>query len=236
MFLGYSDKHKGYRCLYPPTGRVYISRHVIFDEINFPFANIYLHLQQKNSTPLYQAWQQSFQQPNSTSQAAAPSVSSRQQIPIQFGAVPPLPTAVSPNRTGVSSEDPLFHESDFPPLASRLSTSTSADHSSVASGPVQTTQTVPATTSESSERAVPDLQAPQVSTSTANTHSMMTRAKMGIVKPNPRYVLMSRKVAFPTPKTVSETLKDEGWKEAMTEEYVNCKETKTFSLGSLWVF
>ena len=249
VFLGYSDKHKGYRCLYPPTGRVYISRHVIFDETNFPFANIYLHLQQKNLTPLYHAWQQSFMQPNSTSQAAS-SVLSRhqesQQIPIQFGSVPPLSTAVSSSQPGVSSEDCLFNESDFPLLASRPSTYTSPDHSSAASGPIQTTQTVSATTSEPSERAVPDVQAPQVSTSTANTHSMLTRAKTGIVKPNPRYVLMSRKVAFPTPKTVSEALKDEGWTEAMTEEYVNCKETKTFSLvprspnmnvlRSLWVF
>ncbi|KAJ8619993.1 hypothetical protein MRB53_028522 [Persea americana] len=37
VFLGYSDQYKGYRCLYPPTGRVYTSRHVVFDETNFPF-------------------------------------------------------------------------------------------------------------------------------------------------------------------------------------------------------
>lgn len=32
MFLGYNDKFKGYRCLYPPTSRVYISNHVFFYE------------------------------------------------------------------------------------------------------------------------------------------------------------------------------------------------------------
>lgn len=37
VFIGYSDRHKGYRCLYPPTWRVYISRHVVFDESMFPF-------------------------------------------------------------------------------------------------------------------------------------------------------------------------------------------------------
>ncbi|KAJ8631003.1 hypothetical protein MRB53_024326 [Persea americana] len=37
VFLGYSDQYKGYRYLYPPTGRVYTSRHVVFDETNFPF-------------------------------------------------------------------------------------------------------------------------------------------------------------------------------------------------------
>ena len=37
IFLGYSLQHKGYRCLDPQTGRVYISRHVHFDETVYPF-------------------------------------------------------------------------------------------------------------------------------------------------------------------------------------------------------
>ena len=38
VFIGYSMKHKGYKCLYPPTGRVYISRLVVFDEFIFPYS------------------------------------------------------------------------------------------------------------------------------------------------------------------------------------------------------
>jgi len=37
VFLGYSKPHVGYKCLHIPTGRVYISRHVVFNEDKFPF-------------------------------------------------------------------------------------------------------------------------------------------------------------------------------------------------------
>jgi hypothetical protein len=38
IFLGYSAHHKGYRCLDPTSNRIIISRHVLFDETAFPFA------------------------------------------------------------------------------------------------------------------------------------------------------------------------------------------------------
>ena len=41
MFLGYSSLHKGFICLEPSSGRVYISRDVIFDETIFPFASMH---------------------------------------------------------------------------------------------------------------------------------------------------------------------------------------------------
>jgi hypothetical protein len=33
--------HKGYKCLDPTSGRVYISRDVVFDGKLFPFANLH---------------------------------------------------------------------------------------------------------------------------------------------------------------------------------------------------
>lgn len=39
VFIGYSNFHKGYKCLHKPTRHVYISRDVIFDEYVFPFAH-----------------------------------------------------------------------------------------------------------------------------------------------------------------------------------------------------
>ena len=40
-FLGYSAQHKGFKCLDISTGRIYISRDVIFDETYFPFAHLH---------------------------------------------------------------------------------------------------------------------------------------------------------------------------------------------------
>ncbi|KAA0059801.1 Retrovirus-related Pol polyprotein from transposon TNT 1-94 [Cucumis melo var. makuwa] len=41
-FLGYSSSYKGYKCL-SQDGRLYISRHVIFDENSFPYASFSSH-------------------------------------------------------------------------------------------------------------------------------------------------------------------------------------------------
>jgi hypothetical protein len=41
VFLGYSPRHKGVKCLDVSTGRVYISRAVVFDENIFPFAELH---------------------------------------------------------------------------------------------------------------------------------------------------------------------------------------------------
>jgi hypothetical protein len=41
VFLGYSCLHKGFKCLEPSSGRVYISRDVVFDETMFPFSEMH---------------------------------------------------------------------------------------------------------------------------------------------------------------------------------------------------
>lgn len=57
VFLRYNEKYKGYWCYYPPTGRVFITRHVLFDENSFPFGDIYSSYHAKSSSALLNAWQ-----------------------------------------------------------------------------------------------------------------------------------------------------------------------------------
>jgi hypothetical protein len=40
VFLGYSNLHKGFKCLDVAEGRIYISRNVVFDEIVYPFSKL----------------------------------------------------------------------------------------------------------------------------------------------------------------------------------------------------
>ena len=60
VFLGYKREYQGYRCLYPPTGRVYISRHAIFDEDVYPFQQKFQSLIPRYHSTLLDSWQQSF--------------------------------------------------------------------------------------------------------------------------------------------------------------------------------
>ncbi|KAL2534481.1 Integrase catalytic domain-containing protein [Abeliophyllum distichum] len=48
MPLKYCESHKGYKCL-SPTGKIYISRHVVFNETEFPFKSTFLV--KKGSSP-----------------------------------------------------------------------------------------------------------------------------------------------------------------------------------------
>ena len=45
-FIGYRSLHKKYRCYHPSTRRVYISKHVVFDENTLPY--VFLNQSQTN--------------------------------------------------------------------------------------------------------------------------------------------------------------------------------------------
>jgi hypothetical protein len=87
IFLGYSNNHKGYRCLDPHTNRVYLSRHVVFDETLFPARDI------SAATP----------------QSEEPCTGSA--FPSLTGNIPPLhfnlPLSLAPNET--------YHDHTLPP-------------------------------------------------------------------------------------------------------------------------
>ena len=99
VFVGYTEKHKAYRCLHPPTGRVYISRHVLFDEETFPYTDVYKHLLPRAQTPLLATWYKGYDIPSENNVEETTEV----EEPVLAGKrnVPPF----------------QYAEADFPPLS-----------------------------------------------------------------------------------------------------------------------
>ncbi|KAG7568373.1 Reverse transcriptase RNA-dependent DNA polymerase [Arabidopsis thaliana x Arabidopsis arenosa] len=229
VFVGYNEKYKGYRCFHPPTGRVYISRHVLFDESRFPYQDLYKSFIPPANSPLLSAWQL-----GNTAQQNQPAPSPTDRSVTQEEAVViRTPHHIAPT---------MQHQHEFEP-ASPIAASSSVTPTL---SPSSSTTTSP-TNSESpifTEEDFPLLSSPQNATN--NAHHMMTRAKSGIVKPNPKYILIANK-GFPAePRTIAAALKHPGWTGAMEEEIDTCHETKTWSLeplpdnanvlGCKWIF
>uniref|UniRef100_A0A2N9EXT0 Uncharacterized protein n=1 Tax=Fagus sylvatica TaxID=28930 RepID=A0A2N9EXT0_FAGSY len=210
IFVGYSDKHKGYRCLHLSTGRVYTSRHVVFDETSFPFAPAVSVPQVAELVPTHLAdW---------TSPSPAPILSPTTPSP-----APDLsPTLDKDYARLFSPQNP----DPIPPISSL---------SPEISDPVP------------SPSQIPSPHPPLPTPSQQPHHSMTTRSRLGIIKPNPKYALAV--VSPPTPaepKTVKSALHDPGWRAAMNDEMQALHQNHTWVLvprqadmniiGCRWIF
>ncbi|KAL0845520.1 hypothetical protein Bca101_018766 [Brassica carinata] len=60
VFLGYNEKYKGYRCYYPPSGKVYISRHVLFEESSFQYSDINSTFHKQSTSSLLYDWRKAY--------------------------------------------------------------------------------------------------------------------------------------------------------------------------------
>ncbi|KAJ3701119.1 hypothetical protein LUZ61_004824 [Rhynchospora tenuis] len=106
IFLGYSSMYKGYYCLLPSTQKIYISRHVIFDENTLPFSN--LTTSQPNQTSFTPLNSTLTLLPstitNSVSQNAITSTTMVSQLIPQSVSQPPTATPIaSPQQTSIQS-------------------------------------------------------------------------------------------------------------------------------------
>lgn len=257
VFLGYNEKYKGYRCLHQPTGRVYINRHVIFDEEVQPFATTYSHLQQQNPTPLTSAWQLSFLHSATTTVPDESTGVKSKPIPVMSSWQPylnvtpiqtvrqdntsnePAVTLSSPTSSGSHQKDssaapPTVQFGTLPAvsLQSVSSTPSGCQSTSLAKSSEQSSAKTQQSSHSQDCRNASEQGATTTQTSTASQsiHPMVTRSKAGTVKPNPRYALFTVTAEHAEPRTVTQALKHPGWNGAMTEEMVSFDETDTFTL------
>lgn len=115
VFLGYSDRHKGYRYYYPPTSKTFISRHVLFDKAIFPFKELSLP-----STGVSDFVVTTFQEWHSSTMPTVPETHTKALDDIQL----PLSSAQQPIDTplikGIALSDLLHFGSNLAPNASTV--------------------------------------------------------------------------------------------------------------------
>jgi len=181
-----------------------------------------------------------------TATQASSTSSEKSKTPTSIPSTPTTPQRSSTESTETPMSSPVITQpspsaSSIPTMHAATSSASTSQQSSVASN--KSTTDVVQIQEASPKSTAPCIEAP---VEKQPTHTMVTRSKAGIHKPNPRYALMLHKVSYPEPKTVTAAMKDEGWNNAMHEEMDNYKEAQTWSLipytpdmhvlGCKWVF
>ncbi|KAJ1692760.1 hypothetical protein LUZ63_009458 [Rhynchospora breviuscula] len=242
VFIGYAKSQKGYRCLHIPTNKVYVSRHVQFDETTFPFQKLML----SDSTP-------------STSAPLPPTVpliisnhhdsaASTQPIPMPIHTTQPISTPSTQIIPAAATLSPVQHTSSTSISDPSQHTSAATFHSNSTSLP---TASDPAPTSDS--QPPPNIHPnPSLSTNTHTTpalsvHPMTTRSRDNTRKPRhfPDCVALITTLEQEPTTFVQANSKIE-WRQAMAHEIEALATNNTWTLvpppidrpviGCKWVF
>jgi len=174
IFLGYSMSHKGYKCL-SSSGRVYISKDVLFNELHFPYNEIMST--SSNSV-------NNFVNSNNTAHNSSNWFTSSFTLPTPIQHISPAPSpqvsspahssqSPSPTQTDSPTSPHSIAQNDSPTSPHSLA-STSTIQPSNSPSPISTCNTQPTSNSYSPGHLPPLIQ---------NAHPMKTRAKHGIVQP-----------------------------------------------------
>ncbi|CAL9021646.1 unnamed protein product, partial [Prunus brigantina] len=252
VFLGYSSHHKGYRCLHPSTGRVYTSRHVLFNEMHFPFE----HLQVSSSSEYvdieFHPILPSTHVPISIT-SAADSASDSDSQPYGTSLVRTFPAAAVSSHDTAATSGPLTSTSSVlsQPLLQTYSRLPAAPNPPVPAAPNPPVPAAPT----SLVTAAPNPHVPAAPQSSAPVPRMRTRLQDGIHKPKlhtdgivkypiPRALLTV--VEHTEPTCFSQATKHTEWRDAMTEEINALLKNHTWTLvpsfpsqnlvGCKWVF
>ncbi|CAH9079866.1 unnamed protein product [Cuscuta europaea] len=220
VFIGYASGYKGYRCLEPKSGKVYVSRHVKFLETNFPFSSLSSSFSESSISSDFPQ----LTLPNTIRAHIPPPMALSQHIagpllhsrPLQqLTPTPPIPVTTAPDTTPTSTSltsptlsyatQPETTPTTAPPSADTKTTSVMPSPNSIASS-------LPHVPSSPTSHSTSSL-GPQV-----NIHPMQIRAKSGIFKPKSIFTL-NTVMSAPDPTCYSEAQKHLIWREGMADEF-----------------
>lgn len=242
VFIGYSLTQSGYLCLDPTSGRIYTSRHVRFNETQYPYRTLIAKPSVTHPDPIPSSSspphtivptsliQTSSSAANNLVPGLAPLPQVQPEVTTEPMPIPPAPTAQAPP---VPAPPAQVSPAPAPPAQAPPAPVPSSDHVA----PAQTVLPAPPAPVPSS--AV--LQQPV-------KHTMTTRSKNNIVKPVTRYNLTAHLQSDPhwIPTTWQQAIKHERWRKAMVAEFNSTSENHTWDLvevtnqmnivGCRWVF
>ncbi|KAG8492721.1 hypothetical protein CXB51_010467 [Gossypium anomalum] len=226
VFLGYSPVHKGYKCLYD-IGRMFMSRHVVFDETCFPFAG--------STDSVGNAASPDIRPEFLHRRSQVPMLASSLQQPVFYASRSvsyDSPGLVRRTADGLLSASTTNKSLPSPGDASSQSVPSYGSHSVSHSPPIVEDHSVP-----NSPQMVEEVSALPV-----NSHPMQTRSKSGIFKPR----VFSTELTVTEPTTIDDGFSSKEWTLAAQEEYEALLRNNTWDLvplpanrravGCKWVF
>lgn len=205
VFIGYSPSHHGYCFLHLPTGRIYVSRHILFYEEKFPFAE-HKHVQAPNSS------------------------NSQIPLPTYIRSIHPTPFITPSHVSPITSNDTFDHAPISPnPSISTIEPNISQSQTNtplMLTPSISPLDLVASCTSHPKNNHIPPISSP-----TRRTHPMITRSQNNIVKPKkilvdtiryppPPWALIAQVIKDDVePTSVFTAIKSPQWCQAMNVEF-----------------
>ena len=240
VFIGYPSSQKGYRCLDLSTRRVIISRHVVFDEANFPFAvtkpppeSLDFLVQGRPPVPAPSSDVERTRSSIDQSDLADLDPAIIWHGPVRHVSRAPTGPSLAPTEPAQASA-PAGSPADHQPAAAAVQRPPAGAHRPLriyvrqlrplehVQGPVRPTPLLHRAAPAPSPipRAQPSLGPARVSVPRAPASSRpVTRAQMGSLPPPPDRLTLSATHASPLPANYRSALADPNWRAAMVDEY-----------------